>query len=168
MSYRSKSGTRYARHSVDMTGTVVGDWRVVSRAGRFRGSATWDCECTLCGRTAVYTRDQLRPAAVPPRCRCKLRSNCPPGERILKPRKVSTRWVGKSHGVLYVLSRVGPEGYLCRCTRCERRTVRESKSVGGSFRRPAPEYCEHCRPVASYRRKNARGTLTAPERQVCC
>lgn len=56
--------TRTKHRAIDLTGKVFGTLRVTSRAGTYENNkskeATWNCECTQCGRTSVVRGYFLR------------------------------------------------------------------------------------------------------------
>lgn len=52
---------------VDMTGQVLGTWRVLGRLANAGGNACWKCQCTVCGTTRSLPGIRLR---ANPRRRC--------------------------------------------------------------------------------------------------
>ena len=45
---------------IDLTGQVIGNYRVIERSGSYKKKAVWKVECLLCGRIREYNTNRLK------------------------------------------------------------------------------------------------------------
>ena len=47
------------RMQYDISGQILGGWKVISYAGPSHNRSTWNCECIKCGNQQIYTKVRL-------------------------------------------------------------------------------------------------------------
>lgn len=94
---------------VDISGQVFGRLTVLARSGSSKQGALWSCQCS-CGKSAVVAGKVLR-SGNSTSCGCL--------NEEWRQRLLSTEYVGRSYGLLTVISIVGTENgkslWVCRC-----------------------------------------------------